>query len=57
MLVVTKFESIYVINVETADSPIASIFNFTFDALSAAKIFTENQLSNIHITLHIISQP
>ncbi|SMG65770.1 hypothetical protein BMETH_38_6 [methanotrophic bacterial endosymbiont of Bathymodiolus sp.] len=40
MLVVTKFESIYVINVETADSPITSIFSFTFDALSAAKLFS-----------------
>jgi hypothetical protein len=40
VLVVTKFESIYVINVETADSPITSIFSFTFDALSAAKLFS-----------------
>lgn len=52
---ISVVETSYLLNVESAESPIASIFRFTFDALSGSGLFTANQLFIVHTTLDIIN--
>lgn len=52
---ITAVEIIYFINVESSESPLASIFSFTFDSLSSSKLFTTNELFIIHTTLDVVN--
>ena len=53
--VITAVETSYLLNVESADSPIASIFSFTFDILSGSGLFTSIQLNIVQNTLNAIN--
>lgn len=52
---ISAIETSYLLNVESSKSPLASIFSFTFDALSGSGIFTSNQLIIVHTTLDAIN--
>ena len=52
---ITAVETIYLSSVVSTNSPIASIFSFTFDAHSSSSLFTTNQLFIIHTTLDVIN--
>jgi len=54
-IVISVVETSYLLSVESTVSPIASIFNFTFDTLSGSGYFTLNQLFIVHTTLDIIN--
>lgn len=54
-VVITVFEIGYLLNAEPAESPIASIFSFTFDVLSGSGLYTLNQLTVINKTLDVIN--
>ena len=45
---ITAVETIYLSSVVSTNSPIASIFSFTFDAHSSSSLFTTNQLFSSH---------
>ena len=52
---ITAVETVYLLNIESSESPIASIFSFTFDALSGSGLFTSSQLFIVHATLDVIN--
>ncbi|WP_221899876.1 hypothetical protein [Bathymodiolus platifrons methanotrophic gill symbiont] len=52
---ITAVETSYLLNVESADTPIASIYSFTFDILSGTELFTSNQLFIVQSTLNAIN--
>ncbi len=54
-MTIVTVEAYYLLNVAPSESPIKSIFSFTFDSLSSSGLFTINQLFLIHITLDIIN--
>lgn len=48
-------EIIYVLNVDPVNSPIISIFRFTFDSLAAANVFSPVKLLIVHYILDFIN--
>jgi hypothetical protein len=52
---ISALETIYFLYVDASESPIANIFNFTFDSLSGSGLYTANELFIIHSTLDVIN--
>lgn len=48
-------ETIYLLNVDPSESPLASIFSFTFDSLSGSGLYTAHELLNIHFIVDVIN--
>ncbi len=54
-IIIFIVDTSYLINIDPSESPTVSIFRFTFDSLSSSKLFTNNQLFLVHLTLNAIN--
>jgi hypothetical protein len=54
-VIISAMEIIYLLQVDYLQSPLLSIFNFTFNTLLGSRLFSANELFVIHTTLNIIN--
>jgi hypothetical protein len=54
-VIISAMEIIYLLQVDYLQSPLLSIFNFTFNTLLGSRLFSANELFVIHATLNIIN--